>query len=137
MTSLIVNCPKQTDVSYENHEKEKLAIFENLKRRAKNSCDIFLIVLMELNVKNFSGICIFPIVILSNGAFSAAIAQGITVDTLYALSLLGKTRFFVVPACIIGQEKGRFGFLTIFLPLENEIFKVIKQVKDYHGKFSR
>jgi len=57
------------------------------------------------------------------------------VDTLYALSLLEKTGVCVVPACGFGQEKGRDGFRTTFLPMENEMMKVIVAVKEYHKKF--
>merc|ERR1712032_20595 len=135
MTSLMVNGPKPTDVSYENHEKEKLVIFESLKRRSKIACDGFNSIDGIKCQKPQGAMYCFPKVLLPDGAFSAAIAQGITVDTLYALSLLEKTGVCVVPACGFGQEKGRVGFRTTFLPLENEMIKVIAAVKEHHEKF--
>jgi len=135
MTSLMVNGPKPTDVSYENHEKEKLVIFESLKRRSKIACDGFNSIDGIKCQKPQGAMYCFPKVLLPDGAFSAAIDQGITVDTLYALSLLEKTGVCVVPACGFGQEKGRVGFRTTFLPLENEMVKVIAAVKEHHEKF--
>lgn len=137
MTSLMVNGPKPTDSSYENHEKEKLAIFESLKRRAKIACDGFnSIDGIECHKPQGAMYC-FPKILLPDRAFSEAISRGITVDTLYALSLLEKTGVCVVPACGFGQEKGRVGFRTTFLPLEKEMTKVISAVKDHHKYFCK
>jgi len=74
MTSLMVNGPKPADVLYENHEKEKSAIFGILKRRAKISCDGFNSIDVIKCQKPQGAMYCFPKVLLPDGAFSAEIA---------------------------------------------------------------
>eukprot|EP01083_Nonionella_stella_P289611 985568_1 len=118
MTSLMVNGPKEGDESYKIHEDEKKAVFESLKRRA------------EIVGKGFNAIpgfscqevqgamyC-FPKVTMPSAAVKYAKEQEMTPDTLYAVSLLESTGICVVPASGFGQEEGRFGFRTTFLPPE-------------------
>jgi len=73
MTSLMVNGPKPADISYENHEKEKSAIFGILKWRAKNSCDGFNSIDGIKCQKPQGAIYCFPKVLLPDGAFITAI----------------------------------------------------------------
>ena len=135
MTSLMVNGPKLGDVSYESHEAEKEAIFESLKRRAKIATD-------GLNsISGFScqeaqgAMYAFPKVTLPQGAIKLAEENGIAADTLYAVSLLESTGICVVPASGFGQEKGRFGFRTTFLPSEKEMIRVVDAMRKHHEVF--
>lgn len=135
MTSLMVNGPKPGDESYESHEAEKKAIYESLKRRAKIARD-------GLNdIPGFScqeaqgAMYIFPRVTLPQGAIDLAEHNGITPDTLYAVSLLEKTGICVVPASGFGQEEGRFGFRTTFLPSEDEMIRVVAAIRKHHEDF--
>merc|ERR1712038_319436 len=135
MTSLMVNGPKPGDVSYKSHEAEKKAIFESLKRRAKIATD-------GLNdIPGFScqqaqgAMYIFPKVTLPQGAIDLAEENGIAADTLYAVSLLESTGICVVPASGFGQEEGRFGFRTTFLPSEEEMSRVVVAMRKHHEEF--
>jgi alanine transaminase len=135
MTSLMVNGPKPGDVSYKSHEAEKKAIFESLKRRAKIATD-------GLNdIPGFScqqaqgSMYIFPKVNLPQGAIDLAAEKGTTADTLYAVSLLESTGICVVPASGFGQEEGRFGFRTTFLPSEDEMVRVVGAMRKHHVEF--
>lgn len=135
MTSLMVNGPKPGDASYESHEKEKKAIFESLKRRAKIATD-------GLNsIDGFScqeaqgAMYTFPKVTLPQGAIDLAEENGIAPDTLYSVSLLESTGICVVPASGFGQEKGRFGFRTTFLPAEDEMHRVVDAMRKHHEEF--
>jgi len=135
MTSLMVNGPKPGDVSYQSHEAEKKAIFQSLKRRAKIATD-------GLNsIPGFScqqaqgAMYIFPKVSLPQGAIELAEENGIAADTLYAVSLLESTGICVVPASGFGQEEGRFGFRTTFLPSEEEMSRVVVAMRKHHEEF--
>merc|ERR1712232_208001 len=132
MTSLMVNGPKVNDVSYESYESEKKTIFESLKRRAKIASDGFNDINGFECQKAQGAMYCFPKVLLPDRAITVAEEQGIPPDTLYALSLLENTGICVVPASGFGQEKGRFGFRTTFLPSEHEMGKVVEAVKDHH-----
>lgn len=136
MTSLMVNGPKPGDESYESHEAEKKNIYESLKRRAKlvadglNSIDGF-------SCQSPSGaMYAFPRVELSEAAQKVATEQGMSPDTLYALSLLESTGICVVPASGFGQEEGRFGFRTTFLPSEEEMANAVRLMAQHHKAFN-
>lgn len=61
--------------------------------------------------------------------------QGTNVDTLYSLSLLEATGICVVPAAGFGQEPGRAGFRTTFLPQEEEMKQAVELFKSHHEQF--
>lgn len=135
MTSLMVRGPEKGDPSYESHEKEKKAIFESLKRRAK-------IVSEGLNeIPGFScrpaagSMYCFPSVTMPKGAFVEAQKKGVSPDTVYAVELLEKTGICVVPASGFGQKEGRFGFRTTFLPPEEEMAKAVESIRNHYDEF--
>lgn len=135
MTSIMVNGPKEGDASYYMHEKEKKDIFESLKRRAKIVGDGFN------KIPGFScqpvqgAMYCFPSVEMPAGAIEFAKENGVAPDTLYAVSLLESTGICVVPASGFGQEEGRFGFRTTFLPSEEEMVQVVASVRKHHEEF--
>ena len=135
MTSLMVRGPKPGDASYKSHESEKKAIFDSLKRRAKIASDGFNAIDGFSCQQAQGAMYCFPSVKLPEGAIEAAKAQNMSPDTLYAISLLEKTGICVVPASGFGQEEGRFGFRTTFLPSEDEMLKVVKSVENHHADF--
>eukprot|EP00538_Stauroneis_constricta_P002357 CAMPEP_0119570470 /NCGR_PEP_ID=MMETSP1352-20130426/43631_1 /TAXON_ID=265584 /ORGANISM="Stauroneis constricta, Strain CCMP1120" /LENGTH=491 /DNA_ID=CAMNT_0007620139 /DNA_START=26 /DNA_END=1501 /DNA_ORIENTATION=+ len=135
MTSLMVRGPEPGDESYESHEAEKAAVFESLKRRAKivsdglNNIDGF-----ACQPAQGSMYC-FPSVQIPPKAIEEAQRQGVTPDTMYCVSLLQKTGVCVVPASGFGQEEGRYGFRTTFLPSEEEMQRVVQQIQEHHEEF--
>ena len=137
MTSLMVRGPKPGDASYECHETEKKAVFDSLQKRSR-------IVSEGLDsIPGFScqpsqgAMYCFPSVRMPPGAIVAAQEQRTTPDTLYALSLLEHTGICVVPASGFGQEEGRYGFRTTFLPSEEEMTRVVAKVKEHYEMFCR
>jgi alanine transaminase len=135
MTSLMVRGPDPSDESYESHEAEKRNIFEALKRRSK-------IVYEGLNsIPGFScqpaqgSMYVFPSVDIPQRAVEEARRQGITPDTLYAVSLLEKTGVCVVPASGFEQAPGRFGFRTTFLPPTSEMSRAVEAIRHHHQEF--
>ena len=135
MTSLMVNGPKEGDESFQSHETEKKAIYDGLKRRAKIASEGFN------NIPGFScqdatgAMYCFPSVVLPEKAIKEAEQKGIAPDTMYAVSLLESTGICVVPASGFGQEEGRYGFRTTFLPSEEEMVRVVAEVRKHHEDF--
>lgn len=135
MTSIMVNGPKPGDASYESHEAEKKAIYDSLKRRAKIATD-GLNAIPGFSCQQAQGaMYIFPKVSLPKGAIELAEESGIAADTMYAVSLLESTGICVVPASGFGQEEGRFGFRTTFLPSEEEMVRVVGEMRRHHEEF--
>ena len=77
----------------------------------------------------------FPRVTMPPGAIAAAKEKGTSVDALYAMSLLESTGICVVPASGFGQEVGRAGFRTTFLPDEEAMAKGVGEMKRHHEEF--
>lgn len=129
--------PSPTDESYESHQKEMKDVFDSLKRRSK-------IVSEGLNnIQGFScqpakgSMYAFPSIKMPTGALKAAEAQGVSPDTLYCVSLLEKTGICVVPASGFGQEPGRYGFRTTFLPQEEEMKSCVTKIKEHYAEFCK
>ena len=135
MTSLMCRGPSPGDESYQSHEDEKVAVFQSLKRRAK-------LVGEGLNsIPGFScqpaqgAMYVFPRVELPIAAVKQAHANGIAPDTVYAISLLERTGICVVPASGFGQEAGRYGFRTTFLPPDEEMARAVDLIRQHHEEF--
>jgi len=135
MTALMCRGPAKGDASYETHEAEKKAIFESLKRRA-TIVEEGLDAIPGFSCQPAQGaMYCFPSVELPPKAIAAALEQGTTPDTLYALSLLERTGICVVPASGFGQKEGRYGFRTTFLPSEEDMARSVKAMKVHHEEF--
>jgi len=135
MTSLMCRGPEPGDESYASHEAEKAAIFDSLKRRAK-IVEEGLDAIPGFSCQPAQGsMYCFPSVELPRGAIDEARRKGTTPDTLYALSLLEQTGICVVPASGFGQEEGRYGFRTTFLPPEEDMARSVKAMKIHHEEF--
>eukprot|EP00560_Eucampia_antarctica_P008106 CAMPEP_0197824970 /NCGR_PEP_ID=MMETSP1437-20131217/2136_1 /TAXON_ID=49252 ORGANISM="Eucampia antarctica, Strain CCMP1452" /NCGR_SAMPLE_ID=MMETSP1437 /ASSEMBLY_ACC=CAM_ASM_001096 /LENGTH=527 /DNA_ID=CAMNT_0043424791 /DNA_START=191 /DNA_END=1774 /DNA_ORIENTATION=- len=136
MMDLMVKGPKPGDYSYESHEAEKKEIFDSLKRRAKIAADGFNSIPGFSCQKAQGAMYCFPKVTLPEGALKAAAASGVSPDTMYAVSLLEEAGICVIPASGFGQEEGRFGFRTTFLPAEDEMKRVVQAVREHHENFN-
>jgi len=137
MTSVMCRGPPEDGPSYASHQAEMDGIFESLQRRSK-------IVSEGLNaIPGFScqtakgAMYCFPSVELPKKAILEAKKKGTTPDTLYSLSLLESTGICVVPASGFGQEEGRFGFRTTFLPREEEMKKAVELFAKHHEEFCK
>ena len=135
MVSLMCRGPNKGDVSYESHEKEKIALFEGLKERAS---------MVSQGLNNIPGFACqpatgamycFPSVHIPPGAMKASEELGMAPDTLYALDLLQKKGICVVPASGFGQKAGRFGFRTTFL--SPEMSTVVESIRDHYEEFCK
>lgn len=137
MTSLMCRGPPKKGPSYKSHEAEKTAIFESLKRRSKIVSEgLDSIPGFSCQTSKGAMYC-FPSVELPDGAIKEAEEKGTSPDTLYAISLLESTGICVVPASGFGQEAGRFGFRTTFLPEEEEMKTAVKLFAKHHEDFCK
>jgi aspartate/methionine/tyrosine aminotransferase len=135
MTSLMCSGPKPGEPSYESHEAEKRAIYDSLKKRSDIvSKGLDSIPGFSCQPAKGSMYC-FPSVEIPEGALKAADEKGMLPDTMYAVSLLEATGICVVPASGFGQEKGRYGFRTTFLPSEEEMERCVGLFKKHHEEF--
>lgn len=137
MTSLMVNSPKKGDASYESFESEKKAVFDSLKRRAKIVSNGFNEI-EGFSCQNVEGsMYCFPSITMPPKAIEYAKENAISPDTVYAVSLLENTGICVVPASGFGQEPGRYGFRTTFLPSEEEMVRVVNAVRTHYEDFKK
>jgi aspartate/methionine/tyrosine aminotransferase len=137
MMSLMVRGPKPGDESYKSHEAEKQAVYNSLKERSRLVSE-GLDSIPGFSCQSAMGaMYCFPRVSLPKGAIEAAEKQGISPDTLYAISLLEATGICVVPASGFGQEDGRYGFRTTFLPPKEEMKKAVKSIRKHYEDFCR
>lgn len=135
MTSLMVKGPEPEGESYALFSQEESQIFESLKRRAQAVVE-GLNSIEGIECQPAQGaMYAFPKVTVPDKALQAAKELDITVDTLYALSLLDETGICVVPASGFGQKAGRVGFRTTFLPPEDKLLAAIGEFARHHQLF--
>jgi len=135
MTSLMVRPPAVGDESYESHEAEEAAIFSSLQRRSRMLID-GLNAIDGINCTDtYGAMYVFPEIDMPAKAVEHAAAEGTTVDSVYAISLLNRTGICVVPASGFGQAQGRAGFRTTFLPNEGQMKDAIGLFELHHNEF--
>lgn len=135
LTALMCRGPAPGDVSYESHEREKLQLWQSLKRKSRIVSD-------GLNAINgFScrpakgSMYCFPAVQMPLAAVARAEQLNMSVDTFYCLDLLKATGICVVPASGFGQKEGRHGFRTTFLPDERILRDVVAKIQAHYNDF--
>ncbi|KAF5273290.1 hypothetical protein FQR65_LT04712 [Abscondita terminalis] len=111
----VVNPPVKGDASYNLYIKEKTAILDSLKLRARmvdafNSFEGF-----SCNVVQ-GAMYAFPRISLPPKAIEAAAARKQHPDEFYAFELLERTGICIVPGSGFGQKPGTFHFRTTILP---------------------
>jgi len=133
MVSLMCRGPNVDDVSYAKHEAEKKTLFDGLQSRA-NTVSRGLDSIPGFSCQPAAGaMYVFPKVTMPPGAIREAARVGMTADTLYSIDLLKEAGICVVPASGFGQEEGRYGFRTTFLP--TEVDSMIEKIKGHYEKF--
>ncbi len=133
----MVSPPKQGDESYEEFIKEEREIYQSLKSKST---------MLVKGLNRIKGIECNPIegamyafprlVNLPDGALKKANEIKVSLDTLYALSLLEETGICVIPASgFYGNTSGRAGFRTTFLLPYNQMLKVVDEIARHHKIF--
>jgi aspartate/methionine/tyrosine aminotransferase len=119
---LMVRPPRKGEESYDLYVRERDAIKESLKRRAK---------LLAAGLNKIRGISCQEI----QGAMYAfpriELPSGMD-DDEYCLKLLEKTGICVVPGSGFGQKEGTHHFRTTILPPEEKMMQVVEKLKGFH-----
>jgi len=135
MMSLMVNPPKDGDLSYPDYIKERRGTIASLRRRAHMMTDAFNSLEGVECVFTEGAMYSFPKITLPPKAMEAAKAAGKPADTFYCLRLLEETGISAVPGTGFGQEPGTFHFRTTILPMEDKIAEVVELFKNFHSNF--
>lgn len=131
----IVNPPVEGDASYELYMKERTAVLDSLKLRAKMVVDAFN------SFEGFScnpvqgAMYAFPKISLPQKAIEAAAARNQHPDVFYAFELLENTGVCIVPGSGFGQKPGTFHFRTTILPQPEKLKGMLEKFRTFHLKF--
>eukprot|EP00889_Picochlorum_renovo_P004270 jgi/Picre1/31300/NNA_006653.t1 len=133
--AMVMNPPKPGEASYELYNKEKMAILDSLKRRAK-------LVVESLNAMEGvtcnrveGALYAFPRLQLPKYLLEQAEASGKPADFNYCMSLLDQTGIVTVPGSGFGQEQGTLHLRTTILPPENDMQTLTERWKKFHQAY--
>lgn len=132
---LMVNPPRPGDASFAQYERERTAIYESLRRRAMTVVATFNKMQGVSCNPSEGAMYAFPSITLPPKAVAAAKAAGMAPDFLYCLELLDNAGICVVPGSGFGQRPGSFHFRTTFLPQEDKLVPVLKDMEKFHSNF--
>ncbi|CAJ0593735.1 unnamed protein product [Cylicocyclus nassatus] len=127
--------PKPGDPSYDQWLKEKTAILDSLKERAK---------LVEETFGSLEGISCnklqgamyaFPRLLLPSRAVEKAKSLHLEPDFFYAKQLLESAGICVVPGSGFGQKEGTYHFRTTILPQIDVMKDMLARFTSFHKKF--
>jgi aspartate/methionine/tyrosine aminotransferase len=123
----MVRPPTPLDPSYEQYSRERSAILDALKLRAKLLAD-GLNRVPGIRCQQIAGaMYAFPEITLPIGC----------TDTEYCLNLLEQTGICVVPGSGFGQAPGTFHFRTTILPPTDKIELIVDRIADFHVRFTQ
>ncbi|XP_030766053.1 alanine aminotransferase 1 [Sitophilus oryzae] len=131
----IVNPPQKGEPSYESFIKEKTAVLDSLKLRAKMVADTFN------SMEGFScntvqgAMYAFPQITLPQKAIEAAKSEGKQPDVFYAFELLESTGICIVPGSGFGQKPGTYHFRTTILPQPEKLKSMLEKFAEFHSQF--
>ncbi|XP_060535868.1 alanine aminotransferase 1-like [Cylas formicarius] len=131
----VVNPPTKGEPSYELYMKEKTAVLDSLKARAKMVADAFN------SMEGFScntvqgAMYAFPRITLPPKAVAAAEKAGKVPDVFYAFELLENTGICIVPGSGFGQQPGTYHFRTTILPQPDKLKAMLQKFAQFHKDF--
>jgi len=134
-TGLMVNPPKPSDESYALWKKEKDGILSSLKRRAL-MLSRALNKMEGMSCNDINGaMYAFPTITLpAKLATYAREEMNMEPDAFYCMELLEQTGLVVVPGSGFGQETGTWHFRTTFLPPEEAMEEVVRQLDSFNSR---
>jgi len=124
VTYLMVNPPQPGQASYDSYTRERSAIFESLRTRAKMVAD---------GLNQVPGISCQPVAGAMYAFPKITLPPGMT-DDEYCMRLLEETGICVVPGSGFGQVPGTFHFRTTILPPTHKIETVVKTLAEFQRK---
>ncbi|XP_047993012.1 alanine aminotransferase 2-like [Leguminivora glycinivorella] len=136
-TDAVARPPKQGEPSYDLYIKEKTAVLDSLKTRAKLVVDTFNSMEgFKCNPIQGAMYC-FPRIQLPPKAIEAAKAEGKAADVFYAFSLLEETGICIVAGSGFKQRPGTYHFRTTILPQPELLNEMLTIFKEFHQKFTK
>jgi aspartate/methionine/tyrosine aminotransferase len=127
--------PQTTGESARQYNREKDAIIDSLKRRAKLLSEAFN-TLPGISCQSIDGaMYAFPSITIPERAVKVAKEQGLAPDLWYVLEVLKHTGVVCVAGSGFGQKDGTYHFRTTFLPQEHEMKEALERFKDFQIKF--
>ncbi|XP_067122180.1 alanine aminotransferase 2-like [Centruroides vittatus] len=131
----VVNPPQKGEPSYELFIKEKTAILNSLKERAKLVANTFNSI-EGIKCNEVAGaMYAFPQLFLPEKAIQKAKSLNQEPDFFYAMQLLEDTGICIVPGSGFGQRPGTYHFRTTILPQPDKLKIMMKRFKEFHEKF--
>ena len=132
---VVMNPPKPGEPSYEQFSKEKDAVLQSLKDKAKIVSETFnALPGIKCNPVMGAMYC-FPKLTLPQKAIEAAKAKNQNPDEFYCFELLENTGICVVPGSGFRQKPGTFHFRTTILPPLEMIRESMERFKKFHLQF--
>ncbi|KAL3998871.1 Alanine aminotransferase 2 [Acanthocheilonema viteae] len=133
----VVKPPQPGEPSYEQWLKEKTAVLNSLKDRAKavyeayNSID-------GIKCNPVQGaMYAFPRIEMPQKAIDKAKSFNLEADFFYAMQLLENSGICVVPGSGFGQKPGTYHFRTTILPQGNILRDMLERFNKFHNKFMK
>lgn len=131
----VVNPPQPGEPSYDLFIKEKTAVLQSLKERAKLVANT-LNSMRNIKCNEVTGsMYAFPQIFLPQKAIEKAKSLGQAPDFFYAMQLLETTGICVVPGSGFGQMPGTYHFRTTILPQTEKLKEMLNQLEKFHNKF--
>lgn len=137
MMDCLVSPPQPGDISYDTFIKEKTAVLQSLKDRAKLVAETFNSIEGIKCNEVMGAMYAFPNVSIPKRAQEEAKSRGMPPDSFYALELLEKTGLCVVPGNGFGQRDGTFHFRLTILPPIEVLKPLFERFKVFHQEFMR
>lgn len=131
----IVDPPKPGDSSYELHQKEKEAILQSLKEKAKLAAETFNSIPDMKSNEVAGAMYAFPQIVLPPKLIEAAKKEKVEPDFFYAMNLLETTGICIIPGSGFGQRPDTYHFRSTILPQPDDLRNLLAKLKDFHVKF--
>ncbi|CAJ0593737.1 unnamed protein product [Cylicocyclus nassatus] len=136
---IVMDCvvcpPKPGDPSYDQWLKEKTAVLDSLKERARLVKEAYGSI-EGVSCNEVQGaMYAFPRLLLPPKAIEKARSLNQEPDFFYAMQLLESTGVCIVPGSGFGQKEGTYHFRTTILPQKDVMKDMLARFTSFHKKF--
>ncbi|MCP9257937.1 Alanine aminotransferase 2 [Dirofilaria immitis] len=133
----VVKPPEPGEPSYDQWLKEKTAVLNSLKDRAKAVYQAYDSI-DGISCNPVQGaMYAFPRIEMPQKAIDKAKSLNQEADFFYAMQLLENSGICVVPGSGFGQKPGTYHFRTTILPQENVLHDMLERFNKFHQKFMK
>jgi alanine transaminase len=132
---VVVNPPVPGEPSYDQFQKEKLRVLDDLELKARMTTETLNSIEGVKCNEVMGAMYAFPRVFLPEKAIGEAKTKGLTPDAMYCFQLLEETGICVVPGSGFGQRDGTYHFRMTILPTVDELKQLLSRFKEFHVRF--